>query len=34
MTIQHKAAPVLRIKAMDDETGEFEGYGLHLWRRT
>lgn len=27
MTIQHKAAPVLKIKAMDDETGEFEGYG-------
>ena len=27
MTIQHKAAPVLHIKSMDDETGEFEGYG-------
>lgn len=27
MTIQHKAAPVFKIKAMDDETGEFEGYG-------
>lgn len=27
MTIQHKAAPVLKIKSMDDETGEFEGYG-------
>ena len=27
MTIQHKAAPVFEIKAMDDETGEFEGYG-------
>lgn len=27
MTIQHKAAPVLRIKALDDDTGEFEGYG-------
>jgi HK97 family phage prohead protease len=27
MTIQHKAAPVFQIKAMDDETGEFEGYG-------
>lgn len=25
--IQHKAAPVLRIKALDDDTGEFEGYG-------
>jgi len=27
MTNQHKAAPVFKIKAMDDETGEFEGYG-------
>ena len=27
MTIQHKAAPVLKIKSMDDETGKFEGYG-------
>ena len=27
MTIQHKAAPVLKIKSMDDGTGEFEGYG-------
>ena len=27
MTIQHKAAPVFDIKAMDDDTGEFEGYG-------
>ena len=27
MTIQHKAAPVFQIKSMDDETGEFEGYG-------
>ena len=31
MTIQHKAAPVFKIKAMDDETGEFEGYGS-TWR--
>ncbi|MFV1505001.1 HK97 family phage prohead protease [Phaeobacter sp. JH20_09] len=27
MTIQHKAAPVFKIKATDDDTGEFEGYG-------
>lgn len=27
MTIQHRAAPVFEIKEMDDETGEFEGYG-------
>lgn len=27
MTIQHKTAPVLEIKEIDGETGEFEGYG-------
>lgn len=27
MTTQFKAAPVFEIKALDDETGEFEGYG-------
>jgi len=27
MTIKHKAAPVFRIKSMDDNTGEIVGYG-------
>lgn len=27
MTFQHKAAPVFEIEAMDDETGQFVGYG-------
>ena len=31
MEIQHKAAPVFEIKSIDDQTGEFEGYGS-TWR--